>query len=204
MDFQRCCDVLDLTPPVSLTDLKEAYKDLVQVWHPDRFTHNPRLRHRAEEKIKLINLAYETLEQFLLDQQARQIARSGTSSAYSTANPSGHPTANPRRHRSSTPAGTQNSGDKTAPFAWNVASAYHDAIDRNVRRGVGWAWFDELSLENKARVYGILVFPVMLLGLWLLLLLATVMAMYPMMVMVIVGTIGFYWVLRKLSDASTR
>lgn len=174
-----------------MMDLKESYKDLVQVWHPDRFTHNPRLHHRAEEKIKLINLAYETLEQFLLDQQARQIARSGTSPDYSTANPG--------RHRSSTPT-----RDQSSPFVWNVASAYHDAIDRNARRGVGWAWFDDLSLENKARIYGILVFPVMLLGLWLLLLLATVMAMYPMMVMLILGTIGFYWVLRKLSDASTR
>ncbi len=173
MDFQRCCDVLDLTPPVTLGDLKESYKDLVQVWHPDRFTHNPRLRDRAEEKIKVINLAYETLEQFLLDQQARQRARSK-------------------------PSPTQ------PPFVWNVASTYHDALHRNLRRGRWWVWFNGLSLENKARVYGILVFPMIFIGLLGMLWVASILATYPMIVMVILGTIGFYLVLRTLSDASRR
>jgi len=33
----------------------------VNVWHPDRFSANPRLKHKAEEKLKEINVAYETV-----------------------------------------------------------------------------------------------------------------------------------------------
>jgi hypothetical protein len=42
--------------------VRDAYRDLVQVWHPDRFSHNARLRKRAEEKLKSINNSYELLE----------------------------------------------------------------------------------------------------------------------------------------------
>lgn len=41
--------------------IRRAYKDLVRVWHPDRFSGDPRLRRRAEEKSKRLNVAYETL-----------------------------------------------------------------------------------------------------------------------------------------------
>jgi tetratricopeptide (TPR) repeat protein len=39
-------------------EIKQAYRDLVQVWHPDRFAGNPRLQRKAEEALKKINLAY--------------------------------------------------------------------------------------------------------------------------------------------------
>lgn len=39
-------------------EIKQAYRDLVQVWHPDRFAGNPRLQKKAEETLKRINLAY--------------------------------------------------------------------------------------------------------------------------------------------------
>ena len=69
MDYHQCCNILDLVPPVTLEDAKQAYKDLVQVWHPDRFTHSPRLQERAEAKLKQLNLAYETLVPLLQAQQ---------------------------------------------------------------------------------------------------------------------------------------
>ncbi|MGB8702102.1 MAG: J domain-containing protein [Thermosynechococcaceae cyanobacterium] len=56
--------VLDLRLPASLDEVKQAYKDLVSVWHPDRFAHNPRLQKKAEEKLKQFNQAYETLQQW--------------------------------------------------------------------------------------------------------------------------------------------
>ncbi len=52
---------LELEPDASLGDIKQAYKDLVTVWHPDRFGHNPRLRKKAESKLKQFNQAYEAL-----------------------------------------------------------------------------------------------------------------------------------------------
>ncbi len=69
METRLCYQVLDLHPGVSSslsqTELRQAYKDLVQVWHPDRFAHNPRLRAKAEAKLAQINSAYGTLKSVL-------------------------------------------------------------------------------------------------------------------------------------------
>ncbi|MCM1982687.1 J domain-containing protein [Lyngbya confervoides] len=55
--------ILDVTASTSWDQLKQAYKDLVLVWHPDRFCGHPRLQRKAEEKLKLINLAYQKLSE---------------------------------------------------------------------------------------------------------------------------------------------
>ncbi|HEX4647155.1 MAG TPA: J domain-containing protein [Verrucomicrobiae bacterium] len=60
-EVQRCCQVLGLEAPASPQQLKNAYRDLVKVWHPDRFSHDERLRLIAQEKLKEINRAYEFL-----------------------------------------------------------------------------------------------------------------------------------------------
>lgn len=48
-----------------MDEAKQAYKDLANIWHPDRFSRNPRLKQRAERKLKEINEAYETVKSFL-------------------------------------------------------------------------------------------------------------------------------------------
>ena len=53
--------ILDATPSASLEEIRVLYRDLAQVWHPDRFQDNPRLREKAEAKLKVINHAYETI-----------------------------------------------------------------------------------------------------------------------------------------------
>jgi hypothetical protein len=40
-------------------EAKQAYRELVMVWHPDRFQNDARLQHRALEMLKNINEAYE-------------------------------------------------------------------------------------------------------------------------------------------------
>ena len=54
--------LLELEPGASLDEIRESWRDLVQVWHPDRFRDNPRLHRKAEERIKQINLAYDALK----------------------------------------------------------------------------------------------------------------------------------------------
>ena len=48
-----------------MVDAKRSYRELVKVWHPDRFGHDTDLLNRAQEKLKQINLAYEFLQNFL-------------------------------------------------------------------------------------------------------------------------------------------
>lgn len=52
---------LDAPPAASLEEIRLIYRDLTQVWHPDRFPENPRLREKAEAKLKSINTAYEII-----------------------------------------------------------------------------------------------------------------------------------------------
>jgi hypothetical protein len=55
---------LELDQTATLDEIKQSYKDLVMVWHPDRFAHNVRLRLKAEEKLKQFNQAYVGLKQW--------------------------------------------------------------------------------------------------------------------------------------------
>jgi len=62
--INRCTEMLGLKPGASQEELVQAYRDLANVWHPDRFADNPRLQKKAEEKIKEINAAYEYIKSF--------------------------------------------------------------------------------------------------------------------------------------------
>ncbi len=62
--ISRCVEMLGLKPGASQEEVNQAYRDLVNVWHPDRFAGNPRLQKKAEGKIKEINSAYEYIKSF--------------------------------------------------------------------------------------------------------------------------------------------
>ncbi|MBS1799289.1 MAG: J domain-containing protein [Acidobacteria bacterium] len=55
-------EALGLEAGAAATEIKEAYRDLVKVWHPDRFGNDVRLRRKAEEKLQQINDAYRVLQ----------------------------------------------------------------------------------------------------------------------------------------------
>ncbi len=65
MEIKKSFEILELDPNASVDEAKQAYKDIVNVWHPDRFSHNSRLKEKAEEKLKEVNVAYETVNSFL-------------------------------------------------------------------------------------------------------------------------------------------
>lgn len=65
MDLQESYKVLELDKTHCLQEVKQAYRDIVFVWHPDRLENNDRIKKKAEKKLQQINLAYEILTQHL-------------------------------------------------------------------------------------------------------------------------------------------
>ena len=59
--FDELYRALDLPPGASIEQIRAAYKELVKVWHPDRFGKDEKLRERATQKLQQINAAYEKL-----------------------------------------------------------------------------------------------------------------------------------------------
>ncbi|TAE60337.1 MAG: dynamin family protein [Nostocales cyanobacterium] len=56
--------ILGLQPSASFSDVKETYKKLVKKWHPDLFINQPLMYKQAQEKIRLLNAAYNILEAY--------------------------------------------------------------------------------------------------------------------------------------------
>jgi DnaJ-class molecular chaperone len=78
MDIPMCRKILEVDQTASIADINQAYKDIINVWHPDRFTHNPRLQRKAEAKIKEVNIAYETLKTFYARKQVSDKGQNGS------------------------------------------------------------------------------------------------------------------------------
>lgn len=59
----RCAalSMFGLTRDATSSEIKDAYRTLAKVWHPDRFTGDEALQIKAEEKLKEINSAYQLL-----------------------------------------------------------------------------------------------------------------------------------------------
>jgi hypothetical protein len=62
MSRADCFRALGVEPDASWEAIRQAYKDLVRVWHPDRFQSDPQLQDRAEQQLQRINEAYFALK----------------------------------------------------------------------------------------------------------------------------------------------
>lgn len=98
--------VLELLPTATLADIKKAWHEQLQVWHPDRFNHSPALYRKAEARTQLINQAYQTLS----DSTLRTRYDAATQNAPSTtppARPSPPPRPQPAPRSRQDPRGPQ-------------------------------------------------------------------------------------------------
>ena len=92
-------ELLDLPDAFTEAQLKQAYHDLVQVWHPDKHSHNERLCKKADEKMKEINQAYEVLQSRLVNRMFRFERSPGRSASQtSRTEPSGGHSPPPPTH----------------------------------------------------------------------------------------------------------
>lgn len=73
--YQQACIILGVAENSSIGDIKIAYRDLAQVWHPDRFaTANDRIKSKSLVKMKEINEAYEVICNHLSSQKQEAYA----------------------------------------------------------------------------------------------------------------------------------
>ena len=62
--FAKNYRILGVQPGISWKQLRQAYKKLVNAWHPDRFQQDSRQKKLAEEKTKEITQAYKELAEY--------------------------------------------------------------------------------------------------------------------------------------------
>ena len=60
-DCLEALETLELSNSATEADIKQAHRDLVKVWHPDRFEADSRLRSKAEAQLKKVNTAQDHL-----------------------------------------------------------------------------------------------------------------------------------------------
>jgi hypothetical protein len=98
MNVNKSFEILRLKPEASVEDLKLAYRDMVNVWHPDRFLHNPRLKEKAEKQLQEINLAYEiALNHFSSEAAANLKDEIGVTEKHSQCGPNARSDRKPSR-----------------------------------------------------------------------------------------------------------
>ncbi|MDF5716280.1 MAG: DnaJ domain-containing protein [Rhizonema sp. NSF051] len=62
-DIHYAYNILGLEPGASQEEVKQAYRQLAKIWHPDRFP-DQKQKHEAEDKIKKINEAYNQVKSY--------------------------------------------------------------------------------------------------------------------------------------------
>ena len=72
MEINRCFEILELDRNASLEEAKQAYRDQVKFFHPDRFANDPRQKEKAEKKLKEVNEAYERVKKLLASKEDPQ------------------------------------------------------------------------------------------------------------------------------------
>jgi len=61
-DLRKAYETLDIPPNAPLDEVRASFRDLMKVWHPDRYQQeSERLRLRAEEQVKRITRAYDRI-----------------------------------------------------------------------------------------------------------------------------------------------
>jgi DnaJ-class molecular chaperone len=152
MDIQRCFEILELGPDAGVDDAKQAYRDLVNIWHPDRFSSNPRLQKKSEERLKDINIAYETISPVLSSRKSTSPASEHQAKSERKPEPETgqSPDSQPKNYKGS--AATTGNPDKTEAFVeagtglvLNLFSSLYSAVRRLVKDAA-----TEITSENSA------------------------------------------------------
>jgi TPR repeat protein len=109
-EIVECYRLLELQPGASPDAVRDAYRDLLKVWHPDRFPDDPKFKERANEKTKTLNEAYKNITAYLSGSYTESRASARARAAAEEV----------RRARETTEAKQR---EETARRAWEAAEA---------------------------------------------------------------------------------
>lgn len=119
-----CLRVLGLEEGASWDAINQSYRDFIRVWHPDRFQHDPRLKKKAEEQTRTLNLAIETLRK---DYQPAPSSSKASTKTRTKRNKS--PDA---EHKKATPKGSTHTFNAQSFTDQNFALSPVDVYQRNL------------------------------------------------------------------------
>ena len=77
--------ILGVPQNASKDEIKQAYKDLLDVWNPDGFSNEPSLQRKAQQKIKEIDEAYEKLLLYVISIDRKQNGAHGSKRSQTSA-----------------------------------------------------------------------------------------------------------------------
>jgi hypothetical protein len=124
------CRILEVNAGASLQQIHRGYRRMVLIWHPDRFKSNPDLQAEAEERLKLINEAYE----FLKNHPPQKASHSTNRSPSAPETP--RPASTGHQRTTSSPDATTESKESTTP-PYSGSRTVRSVSDR---RAGGWPW----------------------------------------------------------------
>jgi hypothetical protein len=78
IEADRCYRVLELESGASPEAVRDAWRDLIKVWHPDRFPNDQRLQAKGQARLKEFNHARKFLEEYLSNPHSSQLRRHET------------------------------------------------------------------------------------------------------------------------------
>jgi preprotein translocase subunit Sec63 len=82
MDLQHAFEILEIDESASLSEIKQAYRDLALIWHPDHYTQNTSLHQKALGRMKELNAAYDCIRSYLLSKDKAGIYTGPAVSGY--------------------------------------------------------------------------------------------------------------------------
>ena len=130
MNIEQSFEILELDRGASTDEIKQSYKDIVTVWHPDRFSNNPRLKQKAEEKLKEVNAAYDTLKSYLSSEQRMEPKQEKAEANVKTE------TAQPDATAYDKTEAVVEAGTGIALSLWSCLSSFFQSVVTDVKTGM--------------------------------------------------------------------
>ena len=125
-EVKRTLAVLELKPGVSWQQVKDRYRFLAKVWHPDRFGADLRARSRAEKQFKTVNAAYQWLleHRSVIDSLAEDAEPEGTETESDEQEPEPQPQEPPPPPRSAKERDKEEGASAVERFLWGVVATF--------------------------------------------------------------------------------